>query len=305
MKYLLLPILLLLAYSTKAQQYQYIPMDTSGASWQVISVSTWSGPPHNYVQCMQENLQYTQTGKDSIINGEKHKLVTVRKKEDIVFLAQSPCPLPSTEPISATKPDIVGLAIREVNKQVFFSSQHTSVIYDFNLQVGQSSPYMGKVTAIDTIQIGNSLRKRFFVLYGGIKDTIIEGIGSLKRGLDLVSAPPNGKVILTCYSLNGNILFDNPAAHCGAIFPYGTPTSINETHQDTPLVYPNPFDYEIIIKTEQETDIALYNSVGRLIGTFKQKGNTRISTIELPAGLYMLIIKDAPGNISTHKLLKL
>jgi len=72
--------------------------------------------------------------------------------------------------------------LREDNQKVFIIRQQENeqLLYDFNLKEGDSMKKNGltySVTKIDTIQVGNTKRKKFIFDFG--YDTWIEGVGSL------------------------------------------------------------------------------------------------------------------------------
>lgn len=71
-------------------------------------------------------------------------------------------------------------AMREENQRVFAikEQEEEQILYDFNLQEGDWVGYLYQVTKIDTIQIGETKRKRFFFNLG--YETWIEGIGALE-----------------------------------------------------------------------------------------------------------------------------
>ena len=77
-------------------------------------------------------------------------------------------------------------ALREETKRVFIKpeSEDERLLYDFNLHEGDSMRNNGLsywVSLIDTVEIGNTQRKRFVFNSGDATwDTWIEGIGSLK-----------------------------------------------------------------------------------------------------------------------------
>ena len=91
----------------------------------------------------------------------------------------------------------------------------------------------------------------------------------------------------------------------------------NEMHSNDDIssdheIFPNPFNSEISILWEsasEESKIQLFRSNGQLVKSWNNSGHeagetTNLSTIELPKGVYFLIVQNE-GETTHHKLLKM
>jgi len=89
------------------------------------------------------------------------------------------------------------------------------LLYDFNAKVGdiiRMGYYDSSLLSIDSVKIGDSFRKR----YNFNSDQIIEGIGSVKKGLlgnliQMTDCGGGGFPEFICFSQNGETLYKNPA----------------------------------------------------------------------------------------------
>jgi len=94
-----------------------------------------------------------------------------------------------------------------------YLNDSTSLVYDFNLQVGDSFTYNIKVDSIRYFEWGGSIRKHWFFNqidwnpYGCI--TWVEGVGNL-RNFNYPSECLNSmKESLLCFHENGNLVYQN------------------------------------------------------------------------------------------------
>jgi hypothetical protein len=288
MKTLTLLTGLLLCNLADAQTYQYVPMPTNTATWQMVSVFGTSGPPHLFIQCLQNNIQFTLNGEDTLINGLQYKKV---------FNS----PLPATDTAMA-QTETFAFGMREENKKVYLSKSPTQPILDFDIQVGQQMNYIGKVLSIDTINIGGNLRKRFI----GESDTAIEGIGYVRRGIDPGRYFPvsYNDCRLTCHTYKQQEIYNFNSVSCTVIYP-PFPTGITNTKQKEPMsVHPNPFTDHLVVSDKRAAKAVFYNILGTHTTEITlNSGN--INTSSLLTGLYNLLLVDKNGSIiSRHKLLK-
>ncbi len=85
-------------------------------------------------------------------------------------------------------------------------------------------------------------------------------------------------------------------------------TGINNLNEDNLItINPNPvFDYlHIETKSNDETEIVIYNSIGTVCLNQKIQSNTTVDVSFIPAGVYVYEIKNSKGNrIKAGKLLK-
>lgn len=288
------------AASASAQVYQYVPIATDSTVWQIRTVHISSGPPHIQLNCLQSNRFLYTDGSDTVFNGSVYKKVYMRirtRQTSVPFDTSSTCPLPAVQNYVADNPDIFYTGLLDSNRQVYsFNSQRQIMLFDFNLKVGEgTNTEMGTVIGIDTILVGNTYRKRYFTsLYGYIPDTIVEGIGSLRRGPYFSESPANPQK-LDCYMQKGKQIYSAPGSGCTYIFPYGTPLNTETVHKEvkTTVIYPNPVNDVLNISCAgDEERIMLSDVSGRII--YNEAVNTKqvvISTGDIPSGLYMLMIK--------------
>lgn len=205
----------------------------------------------------------------------------------------------------------VGL-INENNGVVSFqdTSNQIDIIYDFNLQVGDSVPYnfYGYATEyleiihIDSIEINNSIHKRFFIEESGLEpfhleEYWIEGIGSIhgpmfsKYPVVFSQELPADSLFTTCYKVANNIVWNNPSYDSCYVHIVMSNTEIYE--KDLKM-FPNPVKDELRIeipdKGEQKISLLVYDIHGKvkINRTFEQAGMISINTRSLENGFYML-----------------
>jgi hypothetical protein len=291
-----------------AQQYEYVQMPTDSASWHFLKVRYYTLPNYNY--CERHNIIYTITGNDTVISGKTYKSIISRTA---LRDRNTDCSFPTGDTMMATEQDKFVFGIREENKKVYLFNKGLSLaeylVFDFNATIGDriNDFNIDTVRAIDTVLIRNTLRKRFIF----DADTIIEGIGSLRRGLDLrlniLYQTPYlpSKNVLTCFSYNDTAYYNNPDFSCFYIHtPF--PTSItNEPFDKEQVVYPNPFNDKLHIVKGRHVSAIMYSTIGIPVATYEVDKTTVISTTDLPKGLYILVLKDDAGNtVQTKKLFK-
>ena len=139
----------------KAQVYTYIPLVEEGARWSYAAVRRVS------LTDLEANYSTYQLKGDTTINGFSYKKLLDGCSGD--YLA----------------------AIREDNHRVYIlkGQENEQLFFDFNLQEGDymisgSNGGLYSVDKIDTVQIGETGRKRFVL--GSGYETWIEGIGALE-----------------------------------------------------------------------------------------------------------------------------
>ena len=156
-KFFLLTIFLLSILFAKGQDYEYIPFVEEGTRWSYASITMAYEGGSKY----KAGYAVYQLKGDTIINGLNYKKLYGGCSE--VYQA----------------------ALREENKKVYIIKvqEEEKCFFDFNLQKGDfmvsgSNNHHYRVTKVDTIQIGESKRKRFVFSSG--YETWIEGIGALE-----------------------------------------------------------------------------------------------------------------------------
>ncbi len=282
--------------------------DTGTATWQAISVSPFSAPPHTLIECRQYIMEYTVTGEDTIVGGQTFKKVYRKisgKSTAVPYGSSQPCTLPEVDLYTPFFTEEYYTAIREEDKRVYIPNW-PSPFFDFNLEVGQGNKaYTGVVIQIDTVQVMGSLRKRFIMSTLSGPDTVIEGIGSMRRGAIKVTDVVNSKNALTiCHTRNGNNDYHDINIPC-TNFYLTFPAEVNNPGKISAIkVFPNPFNSSLHISTPETLRVCLYDNWGQLIWENDVAGNKIISTGFYKRGIYLLTVKDSKGNIlKTEKLL--
>ncbi|MBK6396705.1 MAG: T9SS type A sorting domain-containing protein [Bacteroidetes bacterium] len=181
------------------------------------------------------------------------------------------------------------------------------VLYDFNLEVGDTvHGYLGSwlfpnnldtVTAIDSILVGNSYRKRWSIC-PNYDIFIIEGVGST---FGLIEYSPGSmsadftQYTVRCFKQNDTLLYPYWNTTCDLI---NTADKINQSAFKT-SVFPNPFTMESTLTIDpsielSDLNLSIYNSLGILTRNHKiVDHSTTIRKDDLPNGLYYLkILKD-------------
>lgn len=113
---------------------------------------------------------------------------------------------------------------------------------------------------------------------------------------------------------NGNASYDVCGVCSGGntgITPSTSPedclvTSVNEIQDDLPVIYPNPFSKEIVIKSAstENYEVEILNSQGQNVIHRNGNGNMVIRTQKLKAGNYIVVITTSK-NVLKEKLVKL
>ncbi|MCH8330529.1 MAG: T9SS type A sorting domain-containing protein [Bacteroidetes bacterium] len=113
-----------------------------------------------------------------------------------------------------------------------------------------------------------------------------------------INVPTNGTYIVWCIAVDKfgcavsdtiELTFEVPGI------------GIASNEQPGVRVWPNPFNDVIYIDAEGEFEVRMYNSLGQLI--FHDKNESGISTIDLPPGIYVVVVKDSSG-ASTLRMVK-
>jgi len=201
-------------------------------------------------------------------------------------------------------------AIRQdtATHKVFFvrpGQSYEAVLYDFNLNVGDTVPYdttgdcmyPGYVTivSIDSILIGNQYRKSYTTNFWF---TIIEGIGSSQGLLEAGCNCNDGySWWLTCFSQNGQTLFPDTITNCDIIDMVREQTITNPG--SAIILSPNPFHTTTTMRISNPDfknlapvtiGIKIYDALGTLMRSekteFKNANEIKIDRGGLSDGLY-------------------
>jgi hypothetical protein len=272
----------------------YIPFPTANAVWRECNYNAFE-LQH------EEDYQYIITGDSLISEKTYHKLQRtgyVRLWDD--FHRYNYYSYSINEYAGCYRNDTIEKKVW----YVFPDDNTEQLLYDFNLQIGDTLPVkfgypfgIGIITNIDAIVLDDGLHKRFEVFrefYGDFY--IIEGVGST-IGL-ILNIPPPGvidpfDIILRCFSINGNPIYMNPIpglANCDTAY-----LDIKNYHQNKIGIslYPNPVNEQLTVKCNDLniTHIQIIDVTGRAIIDVIPKNDEQeiiLDVRSLPAGLYFI-----------------
>lgn len=217
--------------------------------------------------------------------------------------------------------------LRAENGVVLFTQNFNTVdtLYNFNLQTGDSFSYKlmshdedqyVKIERIDSVLIDGVYHKRFHferVFYHpfSLKDTWIEGVGSIKGPLFPLNASTEGispdSNRLSCYKRNGQVLWWNrffDACYMENLLP----NSVGEQQPSNIKVFPNPasnqINIELPVTHAGDCEILMFNSTGSEVFREKRSSTDRITLDinSLPPNFYLLQVK-LNNDLFTGKLI--
>lgn len=174
------------------------------------------------------------------------------------------------------------------NGQIYLINGNNTLLYDFNLQIGEAFyTYMNDYLIVDSIGTyilpnGVNVRLlRFYDFYFTERQiTWIEGIGDNQRGFLYYHDFEGGSDLHICtHDSTGFLIYDNnyAAFNCDSILGI-TQTGINPTIKRNILnIFPNPFDTYVTIELGtnlfNEWKIRIDNAIGKTI--FQEPINQR------------------------------
>lgn len=191
-------------------------------------------------------------------------------------------------------------------------SQNTEQLYfDYNWQVGDTvtgalapviAPQPDTIIAIDSVQVGNSYRKRWYLnQYYGVY--VIEGIGCTFGLLE----PSPGNISdqvgyeVVCFSQNNQTLYPASNPPCNLI----TSTPQISTSKPEVIIYPNPNNGAFTVdlrKAGALTRAVMYDLHGKRISDQAVNGKNVLQFENLDNGIYLLVLEDAAGSRHTYKV---
>ena len=288
--------LLLFMNNLQAQEYQYVPFPDSGAVWSELYI-----PSHKEDEPYQKIYErFAISGEDTLINNFTYK--------KLYFFTDSVFDIKNSKYIGGIREDeakriyYIGESIHW-HKPLDFDNEEL-LLYDFSIGIGDTlweednTNIFGSliVQDIDTIQIGNLLRKKFIFSF---RDEWIEGIGSI-RGLLFASIPdvtgtssvPNGDLI--CFLQNDSALYHNE--HYNDCFPTNVGVELKKLNLGI-QVYPNPASGNTIRfewKTGEIETVEIFNLLGEPISLVTVSGRTFVdySTNKMQPGIYLYKATD-------------
>jgi hypothetical protein len=190
--------------------------------------------------------------------------------------------------------------LRDSLRKIFrfeLSDMTERLMYDYNLNIGDTlvqteiCPPGVSVTAIDSISVGSSFRKRYTLSGSSVSQYLIEGIGHDFGFLDpmVVSVDGCGNN-LTCYSLSDVTYY--PIGNnntCVLAFP----NAINEAgKKEQILIYPNPGNgvFYVVSGAQFLLDLQVTDVIGRVVLQQTISNGSKIDISNNPNGIYFLRI---------------
>jgi|GEM_PF-1593798 len=292
-----------------AQEYEYVPFPKENASWHIDNLSM--DCPPSPALCSQSTMALAD---DTTINGLTYT------KINSVYLGEITSSILSFFREDTAERKVYGL---------FWDGEY--LVYDFSLMVGDtffvppplsSWPEANEfyiITSIDTILVGNSLRKKFtFTGDATIEESSfwIEGIGGGSGPL-MSHYVFESWSILRCFNLHLDLLYSEPfpfpPQHLLQQYPWyeycdTNVVGVEELTAERSLlnVYPNPAIENLIINVENDLDIVTINVIDALgrfaLSTFSSHYELDVST--LTPGIYIVMISLENGTHTSTKFLK-
>lgn len=296
-------IYFLLPFIANAQKYEYVPFPDSAAIWSEMYHGVYEMYPRIYER-------YILTGEDTILNNTQYKKLYLFY--DSLF--------------SKSKAKFVGGIREDSLKRIYFKGDsaiheykpsyskypdgETSeiLLYDFSLKE-KDTLKVGNfgfpdeeliVKKIDTIIIGNSLRKRFY--FDEFSGIWVEGIGNLK-GLLICSTPFCCDLFneLICFINRDSVFYSSQSS--GSCYPT---TAIEPKKRETFRVKVTP---NLVNNSKIEIDFGSVNGIvlqvidskGIIIDNLKIKNRKKIQypVQQLVSGLYFVKCTYKTGSVST------
>ena len=288
-----------------SQEYEYVAFPDSGVIWsEIYYPPIFSGIDPNYER-------FALSGEDTIINSLTYKKLYIYF--DTIFNKNNATYIGGIREDSQKRVYYKGdTVIHDFKPMIDFHDFEEIVLFDFSVNIGDTIREGNFpegawiiVENIDTIQIGNTYRKRFhFNPMPWVK--WIEGIGSLK-GLLFTSGdlPTNGlNNDLICFKQNGEILYFN--TEFSDCIPFITSIKIEKHDNSEITLFPNPSNINSIKINFGELRISIIQIVdcnGRLIGIYnvEMHSSYNLSTEKYQPGIYFYKATNENGIAYTGK----
>lgn len=273
------------------QSAVYHPLPDSNAYWTETSFWLYPGPPITPVYAT-----YTVFMEgDTVINSQ----VYTKLYENGAYGAFGPQIFYTHVYKGAFRQDIAA----KKAFIVFPSGSTESVLYDFNLNVGDTINFnvpSNVVLDIDSVLVGGAWHKRFLLEdlgWGGtgLIDTnyaLIEGVGSTLGLLQPIVTPFENGSHLECFS-HINVSYP-PNTNCNfhtSITEVPDPNSFN--------VYPNPASDFILIPPVRTSRFEIINATGEVVlarnESFDKNTSSLIDISDLRSGLYIIRTENRIG----------
>lgn len=237
---------------------------------------------HNYVYYL---------GGDSLINGHTYKIIRDRHYVSHAWINPSP---PPNECHGSEFTDQIKTLLRQEGKKIFkFESPGETLLYDFDLAVGDSLPVTDNlsspdimVVSIDSIVVGSSHRKIFNLNVGGLgPGKLIEGIG-FNTGLLEPYLDWEFPAELLCFRANDITYYPELGSECD--LAVGVP-EVNVSAG--PDIYPNPASDYFLVNfgpDAQDMHLQVFDMEGNRVHVDYEvyQGNVFANTAKLRKGIY-------------------
>ncbi len=294
-----------------SQEYRYVPFPDSNAIWSEVYYPGTDAYGYDQPPVLE---RFAIPGGDTIIDTLSYKKLYIFY--DTIF--------------DINKATCIGGIREDTNKRIYFKGDkeihnfkpmnflynyNEITLFDFSLSIGDTIKNINCrpeddliiVDDIDTVVIGNSLRKLFsFKLYGWVK--WIEGIGNL-RGLLFTSGDifNNGLFDdLICFKQNDTVLYLN--TNYPDCIPVITSIEIKKNEYESISAYPNPAAGGIIEFFFGENDIEtilILDGSGQILDIVEVYGlyNFAYSVEKYKPGIYLYKTMNKKGILYTGKFI--
>lgn len=266
-----------------------------------------------------------QAVDDTVIGGDTHLLLDIHTKFETYHTG--------TQVYTLEESDSSLFLLLDSNIVYIGQPGNMQMIYDFNLEVGDSLVYSVAmdycpfgcdqdtviVETVDSVLINGTYRKRIsfsdFTLYEDVINYYempgmvwLEGIGDTVYGPfarfneESVWLLPNRP--LNCFVEDDNVWMGNcdPFYACNGIV-----TGVTELTADQFKLYPNPVEdiLKLEVTFDDEFNLYMTNINGRNIQEYRHlTGNQQLDASDLVPGIYLIHISDGESKI-TQKVIKL
>ncbi len=295
MKKLYFLVIFLINYSANAQTNVYHEFPDSNAVWNfhMTAYCFWNGNADEYYSI--------SISGDTVINNITYHNLTTPYVESY---STGVCG-PANTGNGSIREDVAA------RKVYFVAAGETTeyLLYDFNLQVGDSVPgytqRFGRydvVQVIDSVLVGNEYRKRWKV-NTCYNISIIEGIG-WSYGINVQSPGCNTDLAdysLTCFSQNGQTLYPSTVNNCQLITSVAAVDSKRTLH-----IYPNPSKGMSSVELTNGTisEIQVFDISGLLVTTL-EPGGSQIDLNHLAFGTYLIKVVDDKQHVYLRKMVRM
>jgi len=305
---LFIVILFWLPFLSFAQEYYYVPFPDSGAVWSEMYNPSMGS---NELLCYE---RFSLTGEDTLINDISYKKLYIFYTK--VFDKSNARCVGGIREDDQKRVYYNGEGIHSLKPSGYDTSFTNSgiLLYDFSANIGDTikngnislwDPFL-LVEDIDTIQIGNSLRKVYQMNIPWVQ--WIEGIGNT-RGLLFTSGdvPTNGTWgNLICFIQNDEVIYHSDIEYYTDCFPSSVGISNMKLMDFNLIVCPNPVTGNSIRFEWNDNTIRsleLFNLKGAFIENINVVGQNQLeyATNFLQPGLYFYRATSSGGSVQTGK----